>query len=127
MTRKKFANKRRQRARGRRARESSQARTWGLTRTVGFMVAGIVAIAAMGGAVAFLVNNANELPQAQTGETGSIAPSTSGGSSTSATIGIKVGNRIPDVSMRLTDGSTVSTGSLIGEGKPTFLFFFATW
>jgi hypothetical protein len=41
-------------------------------------------------------------------------------------VGNKVGNRIPDVSLELFDGTTVSTASLAEQGKPTFLFFFAT-
>ena len=120
-------NKRRQGARGKRTREARQTRTPALMRTVGFIVAGIVALAAVGGGVVFFANNSKELPQAPTSEALSIPPTSSDLSSTSATIGTTVGNRIPDVSMRLNNGSTVSTGSLIGEGKPTFLFFFATW
>ena len=41
-------------------------------------------------------------------------------------VGSKVGNRIPDVTLELFDGTTVSTAGLVAEGKPTFLFFFAT-
>ena len=48
-------------------------------------------------------------------------------SSTDAAIGTTVGKRIPDFDMVLNNGITVSTGRLIGECKPTFLFFFATW
>lgn len=41
-------------------------------------------------------------------------------------VGNKVGNLIPDVTLELFGGSTVSTSSLAEQGKPTFLFFFAT-
>ena len=42
-------------------------------------------------------------------------------------IGSKVGNRILEFSMRLADGSTVSSTSLANAKKPAFLDFFATW
>jgi peroxiredoxin len=41
--------------------------------------------------------------------------------------GTKVGERIPEFSMRLTDGSTLTSEDLVTEGKPVFLYFFATW
>lgn len=41
-------------------------------------------------------------------------------------IGHQVGNRIPDITLELFGGSTVSTGELVEQGKPTFLFFTAT-
>ena len=40
--------------------------------------------------------------------------------------GNKVGFRIPDFTLELVDGETVSSETLLAEGKPTFLFFFAT-
>ena len=40
--------------------------------------------------------------------------------------GNKVGSRIPDFTLELVDGERVSSESLLAEGKPTFLFFFAT-
>ena len=42
-------------------------------------------------------------------------------------IGSKVGNRILEFSMRLADGSTVSSTSLANAKEPAFLYFFATW
>lgn len=45
----------------------------------------------------------------------------------SAKIGGKVGERIPDISIKLIDGSTIKSSELIASGQPTFLFFFATW
>ena len=41
-------------------------------------------------------------------------------------IGNRVGSRIPDFTLELADGATVTSASLVGQGRPTFLFFFAT-
>ena len=41
-------------------------------------------------------------------------------------VGNKVGNRIPDITLELFGGDTVSTTGLVEQGKPTFLFFTAT-
>ena len=41
-------------------------------------------------------------------------------------VGNKVGYRIPDFTLELVDGEKVSSEALLTEGKPTFLFFFAT-
>lgn len=41
-------------------------------------------------------------------------------------VGNKVGNRIPDITLELFGGDTVSTAGLVEQGKPTFLFFTAT-
>jgi len=127
MARKKPTNKRRQRTRNRRATGIKQTGTRSLTRNLAIILGVIAGFAAIGGAVMFFANDSKDLLEAPTGEARSIVRTSSDLSSTSATIGTTVGNRIPDISMRLNNGSTVSTGSLIGEGKPTFLFFFATW
>ena len=126
MAKKKSTNKRRQRAREKRAGAIKEIGAQSFTRTVGLIVAGMVAVAAVGGAAAFFVNDSKTLPQASDSAARSV-PSSSTIASTSAVIGTRVGNKIPDVSMRLNNGNTVSTNSLIAEGKPTFLFFFATW
>ena len=126
MAKKKSTNKRRQRAREKRA-SGKETGARSLTRTLGFVVVGMVAVAAIGGAVAFFVNDSKKLPQASDGAARSVPSFSADIASTSAKIGTKVGNRMPDVSMRLNNGNTVTTGGLIGEGKPTFLFFFATW
>ena len=42
-------------------------------------------------------------------------------------VGTKVGDQIPDVGMRLVDGSRVNVATLVSTRKPVFLFFFATW
>jgi hypothetical protein len=43
-----------------------------------------------------------------------------------AEVGHQVGNRIPDFTLDLVGGATVSTINLVEEGKPTFLFFTST-
>ena len=64
------------------------------------------------------------------------APSPAGGPSpapqpplTSAEVkvGSSVGDRIPDFEIRLVDGSTVTSASLLSESRPVFLYFVATW
>ena len=47
--------------------------------------------------------------------------------SPSPAIGTHVGDRIPEFTLRLVDGSIVTFGDLLRESRPTFLFFFATW
>jgi hypothetical protein len=42
-------------------------------------------------------------------------------------VGTGVGHRIPEFTISLTDGTTVSLDDLLQEQRPTFLFFFATW
>ena len=41
-------------------------------------------------------------------------------------VGHQVGNLVPDFTLALADGSTVTSAQLIEEGRPAFLFFFAT-
>ena len=40
--------------------------------------------------------------------------------------GHRVGNRIPAFTLELADGRTVAAADLIADGRPTFLFFWAT-
>ena len=42
-------------------------------------------------------------------------------------IGYKVGMQVPEFGMSLLDGSTLTSASLTDQGKPTFLYFHATW
>ncbi len=44
----------------------------------------------------------------------------------SAEVGNQVGDRVPDFALELADGTTVTSASLVAEGRPTFLFFWAT-
>ena len=127
MADRKARNKRRQRARNRPTTRAGQTGGRSLTRILGLTLGGIAVLAAIGGAVAFFGNASKDLPEAQAGEARSIPLASLDSSATGATIGTTVGKRIPDFDMLLNNGITVSTSGLIGEGKPTFLFFFATW
>ena len=40
--------------------------------------------------------------------------------------GNQVGYRVPEFTMALADGSEVTSASLVEEGQPTYLFFWAT-
>ena len=41
--------------------------------------------------------------------------------------GNQEGHRVPDFTLVLEDGSTITSASLIEAGQPTFLFFWATY
>ncbi len=41
--------------------------------------------------------------------------------------GNQVGNRVPDFTLLLDDGSSVTSSSLVEAGQPTYLFFWATY
>ncbi|CAI8030900.1 hypothetical protein GBAR_LOCUS17535 [Geodia barretti] len=41
-------------------------------------------------------------------------------------IGNQVGSQIPDFTLTLADGSAVTSAGLVEEGRPTYLFFWAT-
>ena len=60
-----------------------------------------------------------------------MAPATSNLASDSRSqnvnIGTKVGERLPEFSMRLKDMSSITLEDFVAEGKPVFLYFFATW
>ena len=42
-------------------------------------------------------------------------------------VGSKVGNRIPDFTLQLGHGTTITSDILLSENQPTFLYFFAAW
>lgn len=42
-------------------------------------------------------------------------------------VGYKKGMHIPEFGMSLLDGTRVTSAKLIEEGKPTFIYFHATW
>ena len=42
-------------------------------------------------------------------------------------IGYKIGMHAPEFGMSLLDGTTVTSASLVDEGKPVFIYFHATW
>ena len=62
-------------------------------------------------------------PEAPAATSGSASESRS----SNVKIGTKVGERLPEFSMRLTDGRLLTSEDLVTEGKPVFLYFFATW
>ncbi len=41
-------------------------------------------------------------------------------------IGNNIGDRIPDFEIKLTDGTPIASAGLLRNGRPAFLFFFAT-
>ena len=43
-----------------------------------------------------------------------------------AEVGNRVGYRVPDFTLTLADGSTVTSASLVEAQQPTYLFFWAT-
>lgn len=45
----------------------------------------------------------------------------------SVEIGYRVGMQAPEFGMSLYDGSRVTSESIASEGKPTFIYFHATW
>ena len=57
-------------------------------------------------------------------ETSSLA---SDSRSQNVNIGTQVGERLPEFSMRLKDMSSITLEDFVAEGKPVFLYFFATW
>jgi len=61
------------------------------------------------------------LPLAETPQVNTVAPPSL------PPVGAKVGERAPNFALQLTDGSTVTGEGLTAQGKPTFLFFAATW
>ena len=42
-------------------------------------------------------------------------------------VGYKVGMQVPEFAISLIDGSTITSAGLTDQGKPTFLYFHATW
>ena len=43
-----------------------------------------------------------------------------------ATVGHQIGNVVPEFTLALADGSTITSTQLVNGSRPTFLFFFAT-
>jgi peroxiredoxin len=42
-------------------------------------------------------------------------------------VGNQVGERVPDFTLKLADGTQVTSQELLVKHRPTYLFFFATW
>lgn len=47
--------------------------------------------------------------------------------SAAAEVGYKIGMHAPEFGMSLLDGTSVTTTSLVDQGKPVFIYFHATW
>lgn len=76
----------------------------------------------------YLARTGDDEPVAQEGDTrqeGEYVLS-AGDFPESLDTGNQIGYRIPDFTLALADGSTVTSESLVEEGKPTYLFFWAT-
>lgn len=58
--------------------------------------------------------------------TPSVTPSNSSSSGPKIAIGHEVGDRVLDFEIHFAD-SSLNSSQLLEEGRPTFLFFFATW
>ncbi len=59
-------------------------------------------------------------PAAQADKTASVARA-------EKEVGYKKGMHIPEFGMSLLDGTRVTSAKLVEEGKPTFIYFHATW
>lgn len=45
----------------------------------------------------------------------------------SVQVGYNEGQMVPDFTLRLVDGGQVTRADLLAQGRPAFLFFYATW
>ena len=68
------------------------------------------------GLAAGLGCGASSAPSEAANESVAAAPLTS--------VGIRVGDRITPFTLRLVDGSTLTSSDLLSRNRPTFLFFF---
>lgn len=71
-------------------------------------------------------------PESKAIETDAVAPKTTLAKESelelqSVEVGYKVGMQAPEFGISLIDGSALTSASLIDQGKPTFLYFHATW
>ena len=65
---------------------------------------------------------ADSLPPKAAGESAKNEPA-----ATPVEIGYKIGMQAPDFGMSLSDGTRVTSASIVNEGKPVFIYFHATW
>ena len=86
------------------------------------------------GAMIALLLGCGAAPAAQTAEPPSAVQkpmpdaSVNDGSETEVVeVGYQVGLRAPEFGMTLLDGSSVTTSSIVNEGKPVLLYFHATY
>ena len=110
--------KRRQRARDRRLYRYGGARRLNLTRARLAVAGGLlVTVLVVGGILLFGTSPSAQSPEASTALSGSA----------NVSIGTKIGERIPEFTMRLADRSMQTSQNLVSTGKPVFMYFFATW
>ena len=86
------------------------------------------------GATMVVLLGCGAAPAAQTAESPAAvqraipdAPANGGSEVEAVEVGYQVGLRAPEFEMSLLDGSTVTTSSIVGEGKPVLLYFHATY
>ena len=68
-----------------------------------------------------------EEPPKPVQETPPDTSATNGSEAEVVEVGYQVGLRAPEFEMSLLDGSTVTTSSIVDEGKPVLLYFHATY
>ena len=68
-----------------------------------------------------------EEPPKPVQETPHDTSTTNGSQAEVVEVGYQVGLRAPEFEMSLLDGSTVTTSSIVDEGKPVLLYFHATY
>ena len=71
-------------------------------------------------------------PASKTSQTESVPPKAAQSMDTNSEtevveVGYKVGMQAPEFGMSLLDGTSVTTARLVEQGKPTFIYFHATW
>ncbi len=98
----------------------------------------LVALAGFGVAVYLSVNEPPESPEllepapsaqspvAQYGNVLTVADFPTAAAVAAPAPGHREGDRIPDFTLGLADGATITSAGLVAAERPTFLFFFAT-
>ena len=98
----------------------------------------LVALAGFGVAVYLSVNEPPESPEllepapsaqppvAQYGNVLTVADFPTAAVAVAPAPGHREGDRIPDFTLGLADGATITSAGLVAAERPTFLFFFAT-
>ena len=86
----------------------------------------VLALVAVVGAACGAAATPTPTPQA-TSDEGSSASAPPAAPAQTVSVGYNEGQMIPDFSIQLTDGRTVTRDQLLAQGRPAFLFFYATW
>ena len=105
------------------------------TRTLSDTAAPTSEVNTAGGAVA--AQASDSLPTPEVGATATPVPAPNSPSAAAPAkaaiivdqpgVGIDVGSTVPHFEFTLIDGTRQSTAQLASQGRPVFLFFFATW